>query len=77
MTRLLHYFIALETHSAFVKDCVGGDSESDVEERNVDDSNDDMQGDLSTGYSCEGLQADDSMQNESDFDSTVEGSCKC
>ena len=72
MIRLLHHLIVVETHSSFVKDCVGGDSASDIEERDVNDY-DDMQGDLSTGYNCEEFQADDSIQNKSDFDSTVEG----
>ena len=46
MTRLLHYFVALDTHSSFVKERVGSDTESDVEER---DGYDDIQGELSTG----------------------------
>ena len=69
----MHHLIAVETHNNLVKDRVGGDSASDVEERDVNGYDDDMQGDLSTGYNCEEFQADDSMQNESDFDSTVEG----
>ena len=73
MIRLLHHLIEVETHSSFVKDCIGGNSASDVEERDVNDYNDDMQGDLSTGYNCEEFQADDSMQNKSDLDSAVEG----
>ena len=79
MTRLLHYFVALDTHSSFVKERVGSDTESDVEER---DGYDDIQGELSTGNIYGEPQADDSMQYESDFDSTScllgsEGICKC
>ena len=42
-----------------MKDCVGSDTKSDAEERDVDDGTDDMQGDLSTGNSCEELQEGD------------------
>ena len=42
-----------------MKDCVGGDTKSDAEERDVDDGTDDMQGDLSTGNSCEELREGD------------------
>ena len=37
------YFIAFEAQSRFVKDCVGGDTKGDAEERDVDDGTDDMQ----------------------------------
>ena len=42
-----------------MKDCVGSDTKSDAEERDVDDGTEDMQGDLSTGNSCEELQEGD------------------
>ena len=48
MIRLSRYFIACEAHSSFVMDCVGGDTKSDAEERDVDVGADDMQDDLST-----------------------------
>ena len=37
---LLHYLIAVKTHNNFVKECVGGNSASDVEKQDVDDGND-------------------------------------
>ena len=46
MIRLSRYFIACEAHSSFVMDCVGGNTKSDAEERDV--GADDMQHDLST-----------------------------
>jgi len=46
MTCLLYYFIAFEIYSNFVKDHVRGNTTSD---RDFDDHNDDIQGDLGTG----------------------------
>ena len=50
-------------------DCVGGDTKSVAEERDVNDGTEDMQDDLSTENSRVELREDDSVQYDSDFDS--------
>ena len=69
MIRLSCYFTACEAHSSFVMDCVGGDTKSVAEERDINDGTEDMQDDLSTENSCVELREDDSVQYDSDFDS--------
>ena len=58
MIRLSHNFTACEAHSSFVMDCVGGDTKSVAEERDVDNGAEDMQDDLSTENSCVELRED-------------------
>ena len=58
MIRLSRYFTACEAHSSFVMDCVGGDTKSVAEERDVDNGAEDMQDDLSTENSCVELRED-------------------
>ena len=63
ITRLLHYVIVLETHSNFEKECVGSDTESEID-------NDTLYSKLTTGEEC---QTDDSMQDECNFYSNDDG----
>ena len=52
ITRLLHYVIALETHSSFEKECVGSDTESEID-------NDTLYSKLITDTSYGNSQTDD------------------